>query len=57
MKKIGFVGWRGMVGSVLLKRMKEESDFDQIDSYFFSTSQNGLPAPDFQQNETNSAPT
>ncbi len=52
MKKIGFVGWRGMVGSVLLKRMKEESDFDQIDSYFFSTSQSGLPAPDFQQNET-----
>ena len=39
MKKVGFIGWRGMVGSVLIKRMIDESDFDNFDSYFFSTSQ------------------
>ena len=34
MKKIGFVGWRGMVGSVLLSRMVQESDFNHITQYF-----------------------
>ena len=52
MKKIGFVGWRGMVGSVLLSRMVQESDFNHIDPYFFTTSQVGEPAPTFNQTET-----
>jgi aspartate-semialdehyde dehydrogenase len=44
--KIGFVGWRGMVGSVLLQRMLEENDFAGIkDPVFFTTSQLGQPAP------------
>jgi aspartate-semialdehyde dehydrogenase len=43
--KVGFVGWRGMVGSVLLHRMQEENDFANIDPIFFSTSQAGRPAP------------
>jgi aspartate-semialdehyde dehydrogenase len=38
MLKVGFIGWRGMVGSVLLERMREESDFDGIESVFFTTS-------------------
>jgi aspartate-semialdehyde dehydrogenase len=41
----GFIGWRGMVGSVLVQRMREERDFDRIDPIFFSTSQAGAPAP------------
>ncbi|WWO96622.1 MAG: aspartate-semialdehyde dehydrogenase [Candidatus Dasytiphilus stammeri] len=41
MKTIGFIGWRGMVGSVLLKRMREENDFDKLTPIFFSTSQAG----------------
>ena len=45
MMKVGFVGWRGMVGSVLLQRMAEEGDFDRIESAFFSTSSPGSPAP------------
>lgn len=45
--KVGLVGWRGMVGSVLMQRMQEEGDFDLIQSTFFTTSQKGLPAPDF----------
>ncbi len=45
MKNVGFVGYRGMVGSVLLDRMKEENDFDSIKPYFFSTSQKGKDAP------------
>ena len=44
--KIGFVGWRGMVGSVLLARMRAERDFDLIEPVFFSTSQAGATAPD-----------
>jgi len=40
-KKVGFVGWRGMVGSVLIERMLEENDFPHIDPYFFSTSSKG----------------
>lgn len=43
--KVGFVGWRGMVGSVLLQRMQEENDFSGIEPVFFSTSQVGIPAP------------
>lgn len=39
MKKVGFIGWRGMVGSVLLQRMNEEGDFNQFNPTFFSTSQ------------------
>jgi aspartate-semialdehyde dehydrogenase len=43
--KIGFVGWRGMVGSVLMERMLAEHDFSGIDPVFFTTSQVGQPAP------------
>ncbi len=47
MKRVGFVGWRGMVGSVLMDRMREENDFDLIDEpVFFSTSQVGQAGPD-----------
>jgi aspartate-semialdehyde dehydrogenase len=42
---IGIIGWRGMVGSVLLDRMREESDFELVRPTFFSTSQAGAPAP------------
>ncbi len=45
MKKVGFIGWRGMVGSVLLSRMREERDFQLIEPIFFSTSQVGLQGP------------
>ncbi|WWP00635.1 MAG: aspartate-semialdehyde dehydrogenase [Candidatus Dasytiphilus stammeri] len=45
MKKVGLIGWRGIVGSVLIQRMVEERDFDQINSVFFSTSQVGKKAP------------
>ena len=45
MKQVGIIGWRGMVGSVLLDRMREESDFDVIRPTFFSTSQVGAAAP------------
>ncbi|MBH2770003.1 aspartate-semialdehyde dehydrogenase [Serratia marcescens] len=47
MKKVGFIGWRGMVGSVLMQRMTEERDFDAIRPVFFSTSQHGSAAPAF----------
>lgn len=47
MKNVGFIGWRGMVGSVLMQRMIEERDFDVIRPVFFTTSQHGQPAPDF----------
>ncbi len=43
--KTGLVGWRGMVGSVLLQRMREENDFAGLEPTFFSTSQAGEPAP------------
>ncbi|HEX7328950.1 MAG TPA: aspartate-semialdehyde dehydrogenase [Casimicrobiaceae bacterium] len=43
--KVGFVGWRGMVGSVLLQRMRDEGDFETIDPVFFSTSSAGGKAP------------
>jgi aspartate-semialdehyde dehydrogenase len=45
MKHIGIIGWRGMVGSVLLDRMREEKDFDHVTPTFFSTSQAGAAAP------------
>ncbi len=45
MKRAGLVGWRGMVGSVLMQRMREERDFDLIDPVFFTTSQVGAAAP------------
>ena len=44
--KTGIVGWRGMVGSVLMERMRAEHDFDVIEPVFFSTSQAGGAAPD-----------
>ena len=44
MKNVGFIGWRGMVGSVLMQRMVEERDFDAIRPVFFSTSQLGRNA-------------
>jgi aspartate-semialdehyde dehydrogenase len=43
---VGIIGWRGMVGSVLVQRMREERDFDLIDPVFFSTSQSGNAGPD-----------
>jgi aspartate-semialdehyde dehydrogenase len=43
--KVGLIGWRGMVGSVLLQRMQAEGDFDLIEPVFFSTSQAGGRAP------------
>jgi len=45
MKEVGIIGWRGMVGSVLLDRMREEKDFDLISPTFFSTSQAGAAGP------------
>ncbi|MGK2888453.1 MAG: aspartate-semialdehyde dehydrogenase [Candidatus Malihini olakiniferum] len=45
MKNVGFIGWRGMVGSVLIQRMQEEHDFDLIRLVFFSTSQHGQAPP------------
>ena len=49
MKKVGLVGWRGMVGSVLMQRMREENDFAQIEPLFFTTSNVGGSAPDVGQ--------
>ena len=45
MIRVGIVGWRGMVGSVLVQRMREERDFDHIEPVFFSTSQTGAKGP------------
>src|ERR1700692_490480 len=45
MKRVGIIGWRGMVGSVLLDRMREERDFNLAAPTFFSTSQAGGGAP------------
>ncbi len=44
--KVGFAGWRGMVGSVLMERMRVENDFANIEPVFFSTSNAGGKAPD-----------
>ncbi len=47
MKRVGFVGWRGMVGSVLMERINEAGDFALIDEpVFFTTSQVGQPGPE-----------
>lgn len=43
---VGFVGWRGMVGSVLMQRMRAENDFEGVEPVFFSTSQVGLNGPE-----------
>ena len=43
--KVGIVGWRGMVGSVLLERMEAEGDFESIEATFFSTSNSGAKTP------------
>lgn len=45
MKYVGFIGWRGMVGSVLVNRMQDEDDFSKMYSVFFSTSQSGKQSP------------
>jgi aspartate-semialdehyde dehydrogenase len=45
MMRVGFIGWRGMVGSVLMGRMKEEKDFDHVDPVFFTTSNVGGKGP------------
>ena len=49
---VGLVGWRGMVGSVLMDRMSAERDFDLIEPLFFSTSNAGGQAPAQAKNET-----
>ena len=46
MKKVGIVGWRGMVGSVLMERMRQEGDFAGYEPRFFSTSQAGQAGPE-----------
>jgi len=46
MRKVGLVGWRGMVGSVLMDRMRAEGDFNHIEASYFSTSQAGETGPD-----------
>jgi len=45
MMRTGFIGWRGMVGSVLMQRMQAERDFDHIEPVFFTTSQVGGKGP------------
>lgn len=49
MIKVGFIGWRGMVGSVLMERMRAENDFQGFEPVFFTTSQAGEPGPDVGQ--------
>src|SRR3546814_3829601 len=52
MKKVGLVGWRGMVGSVLMQRMQEENDFALIEAHFFSTSSAGGAGPKIAGKDT-----
>ena len=52
MKLVGLVGWRGMVGSVLMQRMQDENDFADIEPVFFTTSNPGGAAPSMAKNET-----
>ena len=52
MKLVGLVGWRGMVGSVLMQRMQQEDDFSQFEPVFFSTSNAGGKAPSMAKNES-----
>ena len=47
MMKVGLVGWRGMVGSVLMQRMVDEGDFEHFEPFYFSTSAGGDKAPAF----------
>ncbi|MDG2948590.1 aspartate-semialdehyde dehydrogenase [Bisgaard Taxon 10/6] len=54
MKNVGFVGWRGMVGSVLMDRMQQEQDFANLNPVFFTTSQAGQKAPVFGGKEAGS---
>ncbi|MCL2076514.1 MAG: aspartate-semialdehyde dehydrogenase [Betaproteobacteria bacterium] len=53
MKLVGLVGWRGMVGSVLMQRMAEENDFAMLDPVYFSTSNAGGESPVFGGKEAN----
>jgi len=50
MPRVGLIGWRGMVGSVLVERMREEDDFSLFEPVFFSTSQAGGRGPDIGRN-------
>jgi aspartate-semialdehyde dehydrogenase len=52
MLKVGFIGWRGMVGSVLMERMQAEKDFQGFESTFFTTSQQGQAGPDMGSGAT-----
>ena len=52
MMKVGFIGWRGMVGSVLMERMIAERDFDGLEMHFFTTSNVGGKGPDVVVGET-----
>ncbi len=52
MLKVGIVGWRGMVGSVLMQRMLAEDDFSDVEPWLFSTSQAGRQAPQFKGLQT-----
>ena len=53
MTRVGFIGWRGMVGAVLMQRMYQESEFKNLDPVFFSTSQVGQNGPNINgQNST-----
>ena len=52
MVRVGFIGWRGMVGSVLMSRMREENDFTGFKPAFFSTSQAGKKAPKIENLDT-----
>ncbi|MDG2915388.1 aspartate-semialdehyde dehydrogenase [Bisgaard Taxon 10/6] len=54
MKNVGFIGWRGMVGSVLMDRMQQEQDFANLNPVFFTTSQAGQKAPVFGGKEAGS---
>ena len=49
MMRVGFIGWRGMVGSVLMQRMREENDFRDIEPVFFTTSNPGGKGPEIGQ--------
>lgn len=49
MMRVGLVGWRGMVGSVLMQRMREENDFALFEPVFFTTSNVGGASPNFGQ--------
>lgn len=54
MKRLGMIGWRGMVGSVLMERMRESDDFKDLHTTFFSTSNAGGDAPKIDGSQENS---